>query len=64
MTFLVEAVFAVCDVAEVFDPVIEFVLVDVVDDVSGELAVDDEPDESVSFVSFPIDTDSSVSISI
>lgn len=61
--FLVEAVNAVCDIAEVFDAVIGFVLVFMVDDVCWPLAVNDEPNDSVRFVSFPIDTDSSVSIS-
>lgn len=62
--FLIEAVFAVCDITKVFDPVVARVLVLVVDFVSWPMPVNDEPDKSVGFVSFPIETDSSVSVSV
>ncbi len=63
MEFLIEAIVTVSDIAQVFDTVIGFVLILVVDDVCRPLAVNDEPNDSVRFVSFPIDTDSSVSVS-
>lgn len=61
--FLVEAVFAMSDIAKVFDFVVEFVSVDVVDAVIRELSVNDKPDDSVDFVPFSVCAYSSVAIS-
>lgn len=62
--FLVEAVFAVGDVAQVFDTVVGVITVDVVDLVCGPDALDDEPDEPMSFVPFSVDADPSVTVSV
>lgn len=64
MKFLVEAVFAVWNVSEIFDSVVAVVLVLVVYFVSRPDAMYDEPDESVGFVSFSVDADTSVSITV
>lgn len=56
--FLVEAVGSVSDVANVFDSVVTTVLVFVVNNLRRPLSVYDEPNDSVSFVSFAVDADS------